>query len=165
MSFSIRNFPENFTVLPLREIIKTYRLGRIFPFKTAIQETLYRCKIGLYYVLKGRSISDCLYPSLRSILRICRDLLALISFFFTWTENLLSHWKVTAKTAIFIVSLSWQQQQQQQKTMGKVDFLVVKSECSPKFGHTFPFVKQHRLQWSHSFDQLSNCHFVFVVLF
>ena len=115
MSFSIRNFPENFMVLPLQEIINTYRLGRIFTFKTAIQETLYRCKIGLYYVLKGRSISDCLYPSLRSILRICRDLLALISFFFTWTENLLSHWKVTAKTAIFIVSLSWQQQQQQQQ--------------------------------------------------
>ena len=47
----------------------------------------------------------------------------------------------TAKTAIFVVNFTWQQQQQQQ--MGKVDFLVVKSECSWDFGHTLPFVKQH----------------------
>lgn len=36
-------------------------------------------------------------PSLRSIIRICRDLLALTNLFVTCTENLLSHWRVTPR--------------------------------------------------------------------
>ena len=52
---------------------------------------------GKTKVLKRRSISVCLYPSSRSDLRMNRHLLALISLFLTWVENLLSHWKVTPK--------------------------------------------------------------------
>ena len=48
-------------------------------------------------MLKRRSISDWVYPSFRSVLRVCRDFLASISLFFTCTENLLSHWKVNPK--------------------------------------------------------------------
>ena len=53
--------------------------------------------LGKIKVLKRRSISVCLYLSLRSDLRMNRHLLALISLLLTWVGNLLSHWKVIPK--------------------------------------------------------------------